>query len=232
MIRRRSNLPIVGGAALLLIVTFLLASAPRPPLVEILPAPPVEITGPAVTAEESASAEAEFELPLPEGDPFTLPSWIPALLRVLAGGAVLLGIAWFIRRLLQLRIRAHRETAAAPSGEAVEIIDLDEEQFAETVTQTVAQLRHGIPVQGAVVECWRRLEGLAAETGIRRGLSQTSHEFTVEVLRRARVDASAITELGELYRQAMFSTHALSEADRERAISSLEALSGQLKGAP
>lgn len=185
-------------------------------------------------AEETPSvspAPEEVPFELPEGDPIELPAWLPNLLRGLAMGAVVLAIVWFLVRLWRARVRLRRVTAVAPTGEAVEVVDLDEEQFADTVAETVERLRGGMAVQGAVVECWRRLEALAADTGIRRHLAQTAHEFTLEVLSRTTADPHAISQLADLYRQAMFSTHALTEADREHAVAALEELSGQLRGA-
>lgn len=233
MFDRRRKLALVVATAAVLIVAFLLASAPRPPLVEVLPAPVIEVTmGPAPESPAASAQAQELDLPPPDGDPIPWPKWLPTLLRALVFGAMLLAVAWFLRRLWQARIRERLATAGAPSGEGVEVVDLAEDQFAETLVDAAAHLRRGIPVEGAVIECWRRLEILAAETGIRRRPAQTSQEFTVEVLSRSSADPAALSGLAELYRQAMFSTHALGDDDRERAIASLEALAGQLKAAP
>lgn len=221
----------MGGAVAVLLLTLLLASIPRPSMVEIIEGPPVPVaTETAYITETLEPIPEEQPFELPDGEPLDLPDWLPDLLRLLATGAVLLLIALFLHRLWQARVRAQRATAVKPSGEWVEIIDLDEEELVETITEAVQHLRRGIPVEGAVIECWRRLEGLAADTGIRRLAAQTSHEFTAQVLGRAAVDPDAINELADLYRQAMFSTHSLTDDDRERAIRCLESLSGQLKG--
>ncbi|MEO7587251.1 MAG: DUF4129 domain-containing protein, partial [Arachnia sp.] len=53
-------------------------------------------------------------------------------------------------------------------------------------------------------------------------------EFTVAVLGHAVVDAAALDDLAELYRQALFSTHHLTDAHRDRALAALESLSAQL----
>lgn len=228
---RRYSALVIGGAALALILTFLLANASRPPLIENVGAPPV------LVSMEPLEPEAPTLEPMPTIEPellptgVDLPNWLPEAITALVVAVVLGLVAWFIIRLLQARVIANRATAAEPSGEGVEIEDLDEEQLAETVEEAMRSLRHGVAVEGAVVECWRRLEQLAADTGIRRRAAQTSQEFTVEVLSRTDADPQHLGRLGDLYRQAVFSTHTLTDDDRERAIASLESLSSQLRGA-
>lgn len=223
---------VIAGAVALLILTAILANAPRPPLIEALEGPPVLVT------MAPGGTELPLESPVPTTDPvldatgFDLPNWLREAIVALVVAGVLALAAWFIRRLAQARILANRTTAVEPSGEGIDIGDLDEEQLAETVEEAVRSLRHGLAVEGAVVECWRRLEQLAADTGIRRRPAQTSQEFTVEVLSRTDAGPRHLARLGDLYRQAVFSTHTLTDDDRERAIASLEALSTQLRSAP
>ena len=229
--RPRRAVFVVVGAVLLLVLTTVLAFLPRPPFVEVVEVPPVLVpTEPIQTSSVAPPSDPpQSEEPLPEIEPFNLPDWLPDLIRLAIVILIVAAIAWFVRRLWETRISTERHRAVAPSGDAVEIVDLDEDEVAETVEEAIASLRRGIAVDEAVVECWRRLESLAADTGIRRRRSQTSEEFTVDVLARGGVDERSIRGLGDLYRQAMFSTHELTDDDRERAIAALEALSAQLR---
>lgn len=226
MTRRSYRVLVIVGAVAVVALTVLLALTPRPPLVEVVEGPPVTISMGAPSAPPPTlpmgDHEPAVELPTP-------PDWLPALVRTIAIVVALLLVAHFIRRVLQAQRPLERRTADAPTGEAVEVADVDEEELAETLSEAVTQLRRGIAVESAIVECWLRLEALAADSGITRRPSQTSEEFTVEVLSRTRVDEGALASLGSLYRQALFSTHTLTDADRDRAIDSLLAVGEQLK---
>ncbi len=169
--------------------------------------------------------------PIPEQEPVTFPEWADYVVRIVVAVAVLAVltlIVLFLVRLAKAVVRADRRRAVGPSGNAADIPEIDDEELEETVAATVASLRRGIPVDGAVIECWRRLERVAADSGIVRSPTQTSQEFTVEVLGHAVVDAGALQDLAELYRQALFSTHQLTDVHRDRAITALEALNSQL----
>lgn len=230
MTRRSYRALVVIGAVAAVILTALLAVTPRPPLVEVIEGPPVTVSvgpppaGPTPTELSELPAD-----PLPEVEPIPIPDWLPLLIRLVVIAVVVGLLIHLARRVIQARRATRRRTAEAPGGDAVEVAEIDEDELADTVEATVAQLRRGIAVESAVVECWLRLERLAADSGITRRPAQTSEEFTVDVLSRTRVDETAIASLGSLYRQALFSTHALTDADRDRAIDCLELLRGQLK---
>ncbi|MDO5735788.1 MAG: DUF4129 domain-containing protein [Propionibacteriaceae bacterium] len=228
--RRRGSLllvPILASVVLILVV--LGATSPRPALVEMIPVP-----APALTAEPesqsslTAAPSQSPMLPVPEQEPLTIPDWVDDVVRILVAVAVFALVAVFLLRLSRALDRTNRRRAAGPSGNQVDIPAIDDEELEATVAATVASLRQGIPVDGAVIECWRRLERLAAASGIVRRPTQTSQEFTVGVLGHAVVDPAALEDLAELYRQALFSTHQLTDVHRGRAIDALEALSAQL----
>ncbi|MEO7587103.1 MAG: DUF4129 domain-containing protein, partial [Arachnia sp.] len=217
---RRGGTPLLVPAlalVVLLLVT-LGATSPRPAFVEVLPSPaPTASFEPAPEPSFSTVASPSPMFPIPEQKPFTVPEWVGDVLRTVAVVAVLALIAWFALRLAGVMVRTQRRQAAAPDGNQVEIPEIDDEELAGTVADAVASLRQGIPVDGAVIECWRRLERVASDSGIVRRPAQTSQEFTVAVLGHAVVDAAALDDLAELYRQALFSTHHLTDAHRDRA---------------
>lgn len=212
------------------------ATSPRPALVEVVPRPtPTATLGPQVPLPSLNPLPSQSPpFPLQDVEPLVLPGWADDVVRILGAVALLALFGTFLHRLSGELIRTERRTAAQPTGAWAEIPEIDDEEFAEALDETAEELRLGLAVDGAIIACWRRLEQVAVSSGIFRKPAQTSQEFTVEVLGRAVVDAAALEELAELYRQAMFSTHQLTDAHRERALAALEALSEQLsgKGAP
>ncbi|WP_158600605.1 DUF4129 domain-containing protein [Tessaracoccus antarcticus] len=228
--RRGGNLLLVPAVALVVLLLVTLgATSPRPAAVEIIPRPaPTEILEPEAPPTVSAAPSPSPMFPVPEQKPFIVPGWVGDVIRTVAVVVVLALIALLILRLAGVMVRTDRRQAADPSGNQSDIPEIDDEALAATVADTVASLRQGIPVDGAVIECWRRLERVASDSGIVRRPAQTSQEFTVEVLGHAVVDAAALQDLAELYRQALFSTHQLTDVHRDRAIAALEALSDQL----
>lgn len=217
-------------AAVVLALAALGATSSWGPLVEVLvEAPTVPPPPPPPPETELPVAPPGMEEQLPER-PWVpeIPEWVGRLV-VAVGIALLAGlVVWFVVRVARMVRRPELRRAAEATGSAVELPDIDEEQVAESLGRTIASLRSGVAVDDAIVECWHRLEAIAADSGIERGASQTSQEFTVEILGSTGVDGATLAELVALYRRAMFSTHVLSDADRDRAIDCLERLADQL----
>lgn len=231
--RGGGTLPLALAVAIVVLLLVALgANSPRPPLVEVLPRPtPTATLEPALPLPTMDILPSQSPLfPMPDQEPLVLPDWADDVVRILAAAAILALIAAFLHRLSGELIRTERRHAAEPTGNEADIPEIDDEELAETLEEAAEELRRGLAVDGAVIECWRRLERVAVSSGIIRRPSQTSREFTVDVLSHAAVDAPALEALAELYRQAMFSTHELTDADRDRAIAALEALSEQLSG--
>lgn len=223
-----STVMVVIAAVVGLLLVALGSTSPRPSIVEMQrgPTASVPVLPPPTASEILPSVEGLP--PMPEVAPISLPTWLPDLLRAVVIIVIIAAVIWLIHRISQAMTKADFKQAKEAT-EGVELAEINEEEIADAVDQTVASLRRGIAVEGAIIECWRRLEEVAADTGIARRPAQTSQEFTVEVLGNSTVDAAAIENLAELYRQAMFSTHELTDDDRERAIDALEAVSAQLR---
>jgi Domain of unknown function (DUF4129) len=82
-------------------------------------------------------------------------------------------------------------------------------------------LAEGLP-SDAIVACWVRLERSISQAGVPLPVARTSTEVTVDLLRRYSVDVDALNRLAALYREARFSRHQLSEAQRTEAAQALE----------
>jgi hypothetical protein len=89
--------------------------------------------------------------------------------------------------------------------------------------ERAAALSSGTPAQG-VIAAWTRLEGTLLEAGVPLPASRTSSETTFDVLRHFSVDPATLNTLADLYREARWSRHALTEKDRARAVEAYAAL--------
>ncbi len=99
--------------------------------------------------------------------------------------------------------------------------------LSRTVESGMAALDQGAP-RDAIVRCWMMLEEAVIRAGLDRNPALTSEELTVAVLSRYEVRAAAIAELAGLYREARFSSHALGEPHRRRAVRALNAVRDDL----
>lgn len=177
-------------------------------------------------AEAEADAPSDTVAPPlvsePDGEPLELPEWAAAILRVLlvalaiAATIALANAGWQRRP----RVRWHRRSTG--DGEFDLLPDVAAAVVDEAARQRTA-LEGGTP-RNAIVRCWLRLEHDVAAAGLRRHPSQTSAEFTEEVLARYSVDPAAIRSLAALYREARFSRHPLDESARRAALDALDGL--------
>jgi len=123
-------------------------------------------------------------------------------------------------RLAGSRARQGRRVALLPDVSAV---DLD-----VTVAQARVALSTGQP-GSAIVACWMRLEAGVAAAGWPRADAETSAEYVERVVAEVTVDPGAITDLAALYREARFSQHALTDADRQCALDALSRVESGLR---
>ena len=156
------------------------------------------------------------------------PAWlndvIPFLIALTA--LVLVGI---LVRLVTSRLRGTRlHQATAARSEVIVPPEPDEDEVLASFDESLDRLRLGGDVDDAILECWRRLEGIAETAGVPRRPEQTATEFAVDLLAGTRAPRESLQELARLYREAMFSTHTRGDADRERAIECLETLRSAL----
>lgn len=190
---------------------------------------------PDVTAPPQPFPSLSFP-PGPSGQPepgdqsnlFVIPSWVWDMLGALIGLAVVALVIWFAYRVaVAVQVR-RRERAAAASDNLLDIPDISAQDVHESLQASLADLRSGTDVNDAILACWRRLAELSAESGVERRPSQTATEFTVAILASTPVAPNDLTTLATLYRRAMFSGLASTDAQREQAVTCLERLSESL----
>jgi hypothetical protein len=145
--------------------------------------------------------------------------------------AVLVAGAAFCLYLMVRAWRAAHEDRAPEVGDAP---DLDLEALALAVSGDASQrldaLSAGTPSQG-IISAWTHLEATLHEAGVALPRSRTSTEVSLDVLRRFPVDRATLRTLADLYREARWSRHPLTEDDRRRAAEAYEALDLALRAA-
>jgi hypothetical protein len=102
------------------------------------------------------------------------------------------------------------------------------EELVESADSRMALLQEGSP-RNAIVACWVDLEDSAAAAGLPRRPSETSAEYTVRVLRTWDIAPDAMGALAELYREARYSRHPLTEQHRAAAVERLTAVHEDLR---
>lgn len=160
---------------------------------------------------------------------WALPHWMltafTVLLVLYALGLVALAI--FSRLAQRLDEEEELDLGADGDPEASDWGAVISAELAATATEQLSGLTRGSP-RNAIVACWMRLQDATRSAGVPAEESETSLEFTVRALRRLDLDPAAITTLSELYREARFSDHAMTEQQRTEAVGALVVLAGQL----
>lgn len=160
-------------------------------------------------------------------DPATLPAWsrlvVRGLLLLLLAGAVIAILVSVRFVILRRRLRGDAALRADPPPLPVVEPEPDPDAVETALADTLAGLDRGTP-RNAVVACWVRLEELAVAQGLPRHPSDTPAEFVTRALEAYRLDQAVLERLADLYREARFSEHALTEAHRAAAGSCLERL--------
>ena len=153
------------------------------------------------------------------------PLWTKVLLWVLLA-TMAVGIAavllWLVAAVLrEVRARRLRTEEREDIGFAV----LDEpirvaEQVAADAEEQEALLRDG-DARNAIVAAWHRFEVQGERAGVARRISETSSEYALRILDLAEADAGPVNRLAELYREARFSDHPVTEDHRSEALAAL-----------
>jgi len=141
-------------------------------------------------------------------------AWIPVL--VVLGLAVLALVAYLVSR----RRRASPETDEHAA-----------ESVAETLEDTLDDLRTEPDPRRAVVAAWALLERALAASGLPRREAETAEEYVGRILGRLEVDPAPVRTLTDLFETAKFSQHPVDETMRESAITALARIRDELREA-
>lgn len=217
---------LAGAAGLAGLLVVWAAAAPRPPVVlpglregtEVVQRPPDEGVvnhPPMFPGWDLSYSSANVS--------DTLATVIAWLLLVLVTGAVALLVTVVVRALL----RAWRARDVPPPEDTGTAGVVPAAVLADQ-SERLAALGSGTPREG-IVAAWARLEASIAIAGVPLMRSRTSTEVVLATLRSHDVPAETLEELAALFREARYSPHELTEADRRRAEDALRRVDAELE---
>jgi hypothetical protein len=153
-----------------------------------------------------------------------MPDWLKALWQTLVWIAIAAVV--FLLGLLVYKIARKVELPQAegpdPDWERVKA-----DRLAQAVDAGLARIDSGTATD-AVIACWVALEQAAASAGVAREPSETPAEFIVRVLGVGGISEPELLRLGDLYREARYSTHGSTEQGRAEARAALLRLRDEL----
>ena len=153
-----------------------------------------------------------------------MPDWLKALWQALIWLVIATGL-YFLGRLIYRILRKVQLPQAESEDADWERLKAD--RLAEAVDTGLARIDTGTATD-AVIACWVALEDAAASAGVAREQFETPAEFTVRVLGVGGISEPQLNRLGELYREARYSTHGSTEAARTEARAALTLLRDEL----
>ena len=221
MDRRLALTAVVG--VLVAVLFAIVATADQAPLAQRSPSlpfglPVVDFSQVDVPVTSPPAGELD---PEPPSEPSRGWALVFSLVRYSITLAAAAFVAWGVFKAWQHRPRLVWRRRA-PRPDFTPLDDIVAAIVADAEAQ-IATLREG-HARNAIVRCWSRLEHLVGDAGTPPKESDTPLEFTERVLRTHAVDGVALDQLAMLYREARFSTHAMSEVHRAAAIDALERL--------
>lgn len=173
--------------------------------------------GPIVSATNQGLERADVRV----SDPLLVTVVEFALKLVLVAVVVIVLVA--IGRALRDRW-ANRETDSADTITA----DVLPEALLEGAVEGEQLIARGTP-GNAVIAAWVALEDAVRSAGMREDDSRTASEVVTAVLRSYRVDRAPLDTLAALYREARFSEHPITEAQRTTAREALVHVQADLR---
>jgi hypothetical protein len=221
---------LAGALLVLVLVTWAASIGPSEVLRGDGPSP---VGTPTDTRAPTSDAEVTLEEDLPEESGET-PGWMKAAAFVVDVAVVVL-IAVLLLRYVVLptarRARRRRDLRRRRGRAGEDDVDFTALEPAQRVATALLddaaaqrRLLEGGAPRNAVVECWHRFETAAAAAGFERREWETSSEYTMRVLDLVDAHQPAVSRLGDLYPEARFSEHDLTEADRSAALEALDTI--------
>ena len=164
------------------------------------------------------------------------PGWQYALafvLEILTIGVVLFLAVRLLAKLMQLWLTRRRRGRREKEEEVEFEVLGSAQQVTEVIAEDAVEQRHELEVGGeprnAIVECWHRFEMQAGRAGIERRTWQTTSEFVLGLLDLVGADRGAVARLADLYREARFSDHPMTDAHRAEALAALDEIHHSLR---
>lgn len=152
------------------------------------------------------------------------PWWVKVLVyAILFGllGLVAGGVLWLL--VAVVRTALSRRGGEERVDVALTVLDEPDRVAAAVVADTEEQdalLRDG-DARNAIVATWHRFEVQGEAAGVPRHGAETSSEYALRFLDLADADTGPVRRLAELYREARFSEHEITEQHRAEAVDAL-----------
>ncbi len=225
---------VLGAAGLLLVlVTWAASIGPD----RVVSGGHVERIRPNEPSIDSETADAKD--PLEEarekkrGEP---PGWLAAIafaVEIVTVGVVLFLVGRLLRKLRQWwLLRSPRRRRQPPEDVAFEVLG-SAAHVTEVMSEDAEEQRSLLAIGGeprnAIVECWDRFEQQAVRAGVDRRAWQTTAEFVLDVLDLVGADRGAVARLADLYREARFSDHQMTDEHRSQALDALDVIHASLR---
>jgi hypothetical protein len=165
------------------------------------------------------------------------PGWQVAVafaLEVLTVCVVLFLAVRLLDRLWQAwRRRTRRRRGRVEQEEVTFEVLGSAQQVTEVMAADADEQRTLLEVEGeprnAIVVCWHRFEQQARRAGVERRAWQTTSEFVLGLLDLVGADRGAVARLADLYREARFSDHPMTDAHRTEALEALRTIHAGLR---
>jgi hypothetical protein len=172
----------------------------------------------------------------PQLQPDEPPEWMGAIawiLEILTVAVAAYLVYRLLRRLRQAWLaRTLRRRPPSPEDAEFEVLGsaghVSEVIEADAAEQRAALIETEEP-RDAIAECWHRFEQQAVRAGVAPRPWQTTSEFVLEVLDLVGADRGAVARLADLYREARFSDHTMTDAHRAAALAALDDIHGSLR---
>jgi hypothetical protein len=229
----RGTQRLVAAAAVLLGALLLVTLSARSDRADTLTPAPRAAGGTLVPVTSAPAAATES--PGAAGDPAdgTWPTWLLWFAAAVFVAPILLGLVFLRslvwRPLVRLTLRRRRGPPADPVAPLDD--DVPAGRIAAALDEGLRELDQGGPGEG-VVASWVLLERAAADAGTHRAAPETPSELAARVIDRHQVSSGPLLRLADLYREARFSRHELTEADRAEARAVLRRLRAELDASP
>jgi Domain of unknown function (DUF4129) len=106
------------------------------------------------------------------------------------------------------------------------------EEIAVALERTIADLRAEPDPRRAVIAAYAQMERALAEAGLPRTAAEAPREYLGRVLPALGASVESVERLTALFERAKFSPHTIDREMKEAAITALESLRDDLRGAP
>jgi len=142
---------------------------------------------------------------------------------------IILILAVFAGVSLVVLMNTRRGTIALATGFDVEELEKQRNEVANILDQTVSHLRWGGEYRQTVLECYRKICEILESMSKIDGRLLTAREFEAAVGDRLKLKSPYLSQITDIFEDARYSVHEISEREADVAIECLTHLSSALR---